>query len=188
MEQPPYTLKRQKTNVGNGKRKRIELKHGSKGKINENIKYHGNCLSLIPCLCKSCLHVMKQTVDECNNNCKVDPNVFVLHPTGECLSSSCLIMPQGLERIPGDAKHDDIDIHVDVGGKILQIDNCFDVSQKNDFAGTDSWENFEWWILVRTAYHCSVVVCKLLDIVQKQKNKASQKLRCSGIYGLTEVR
>lgn len=191
-EDVPYTLEKKATRKKYNK-KRKKLQHANVEKIHENIRYYGNCISIIPCICESCLATMQTQNDEKDNN-QADPNMFILHPTGECISVSALTMPHGSQRVfqcnqdESASIRETFNLHVDVGGKILQIDNCFDVSQMDIDALSN--KGFEWWFIVRTAHYCSIIVCKFHNVrgwKQNVDSMSDNNGQCSGMYDLKEI-
>lgn len=92
--------------------------------------------------------------------------------------------------------HRNRDIGVDVGGRVLQIDACFDIEQHADKTFTSNYaNNFSWYFIVRTALHCSVIIC-----IPTQRGRPKERTpdkrktakvhytttKCSGMYEIKE--
>lgn len=199
-----YTLKQQKGK--RKKKKRRKLTGGLKTNVDECIRYHGNSLSLIPCTCKVCLQSLAKANSEAHygsdndDDNHIGPNFFLLHPTGESLSLSFVTLPHGRKRkLEVDASNDGDSYlsnhaHVDVGGKVLQVDSCLDIShlvKQNASIFNDG--NFAWTFVARTALHCSVVKVKLKDIPRKKKvtkkqlGDKNEEDYCTGEYDIIEI-
>jgi hypothetical protein len=192
-EKNPYTLIRGKSH----KRKRDSTKIGEaprQGHVNDDMSYYGNCLSLLPCICGSC----REALNDKNNkrrNSNVDPNMFILHPTGDSISLSSLTMPFGTSKWTVSDNEDlnlrgICNIQVDVGGKPLQIESCTDILNQNEPIPN----NITWLFVVRTAYHCSIIRCTFVDIggkviKGKKINELShqQQAICTGMYDMKLV-
>ncbi len=207
----PHTLKKHPSKQK--ERKRIKLNQADEEQSSgESSQFHGNCISLIPCICSYCRQVIKQNINQTNDESDYnndDPNYFLLHPRGQCVSVSPLILPHGAPKVSSTRHFDDdgrdrYDTEVDVGGRILQIDACFDGSQyaKNNLLTPVGNEN-SCYFIVRTPMHCSFVMCsfKHLNLCKEhhQKQKGRKSIRdkdvdeldttklCSGLYEIQEI-
>ena len=98
---------------------------------------HGNCLLTIPCRCQSC---------------KLSPSWFLVHPTGDNLSSltiSMIILPRDSQ--PAQQER----LEVDVGSRILQISQCGSSVQHYS-------TNQSICLVARTSQYCSVIYAKAI--------------------------
>jgi len=113
------------------------------------------------------------------------PRWFLLHPVGNCVSVSALLMPIESDSGRFNTKYLRKTIrgkvNVDVGGKVLQIGGCFDIRRflSDDFRHNNDGQ-WKWYFVARTPSHCSLISCTTTD-------NQLQNLECNGYCTMKEV-
>lgn len=133
----------------------IDLHHGRNGVGGPS--GHGNCLLTIPCRCRSC---------------KLLPSWFLVHPTGDNLSSlaiSKMILPR--DSLGGVAQQERLE--VDVGSRILQISQCGSSVQHLS-------TNQTICLVARTSQYCSVIYAKVITEGTITNEDCSMKFQLQG--------
>jgi len=116
---------------------------------------HGNCLLTIQCRCQSC---------------KLSPSWFLVHPTGDNLSSlaiSKMILPRDSQPVEQER------LEVDVGSRILQISQCGSSVQHHS-------TNQSICLVARTSQYCSVIYAKVITEGTIINNDCSIKFQLQG--------
>jgi len=126
-------------------------------------------------------------------------NWFILHPTGEAVTLSLIILPNGHKTFrssqsqSGEVLKTFAKEQIDVGGKILQISACFDVDEDNQQLRVDGFEGTrKYFVVVRTPTHCCVLMCSPKEIHETilssnlKENKDHQHF-CTGAFNFVEI-
>uniref|UniRef100_A0A7S3Q686 Uncharacterized protein n=1 Tax=Chaetoceros debilis TaxID=122233 RepID=A0A7S3Q686_9STRA len=174
----------------------IPLKFQQRQKrLEDNPRFYGNCLKLLPCCCEFCAHAndVKEIEDNESQDLLLSQNtpqipsahfrsMFLLHPRGQSLAASKINFPMALKRSETLHGRESGNSIVDTGGCILQVELCYDADK------TEDDENLTKFAIVRTPTHCSLISCEPRLTKNEENDKESRVTGCKGEgYILDEI-
>ena len=151
--------------------------------LQDNPLHYGNCLELLPCTCNACSRNYGTTGTRINrqdglhrNESQNISNNFLLYPRGQSLCLSAIRLPHTQSAGTVDTDLGEIpsrtDSQIDVGGRILQVQSCFDTNDPSTIPT-------KTLSIVRTPKDCVLVSC--------EAQHEYYAIKCTGRYKMNRI-
>lgn len=141
---------------------------------------YGNCLVLLPCLCRSCRSVVRSSSNELQS--EHIKSWFIARPQGSLLTAvtvTRLILPN--QKIFDQAKTDTspdeqgLELGLELGETILQLSMCGTLEE--DRCDRNADESRRYFLIARTSSRCAVISCSWVEVEQDRNEPG-----CAGLY------